>query len=71
MIKRKSLNITQLKSTGFYKHLFSICLSQEKDVSFHQDILTTMTDTAVSAKVEVDLNHGEGEAWVDYSTKEK
>ena len=29
-----------------------------------------MTDTEVSAKVEVDLN-GEGEAWVDYSTKEK
>ena len=30
-----------------------------------------MTDTEVSANVEIDLNHGEGEAWVDYSTKEK
>ena len=30
-----------------------------------------MTETEITARVEVDLNSGEGEAWVDYLSKEK
>ena len=35
------------------------------------DIFAKMNDNEFTAKVEVDLTDGEGEAWVDYSSKEQ